>query len=178
MPEHAASLSAPKPSRSRADLVQSVVLGSVSTGVFFVLAALLLWGMLAWLHDDLVQMLGPGLRGTPLWEWYDPQIANQALLATAIYGLILIPVSLWLSRGGGLIRTTFAFLMLVAVVGHIAAGVVLHIAGLKLMASFPGIFEGLPWFLPVFVVLNVGTIGMSAALFAWVGWRVCRMESG
>jgi hypothetical protein len=178
MSEHATSLSAPKPARGRDDFVQSVALGSVSTGVFFALAALLLWGLLTWLHDDLVQMLGPGLRGTPLWEWYDPQITNQALLATAIYGLALIPVSLWLPRGGRLVRNAFAFLMLVAVVGHIAAGVVLHIAGLKLMGSFPGIFDGLPWFLPVFVLLNVGTIGLSAVLFAWVGWRVYRMQSG
>jgi hypothetical protein len=174
MPEQAASLSASKPSRGRDDLVQSVVLGSVSTGAFFVFAALLLWVLLGWLHPDLVQMLGPALEGTPLWEWYDPRITNQALLAVAVYGAVLIPVSLKLPRGGALVRNAFALLMLIAVVGHIAAGVVLHIAGLELMASFPGFFEGLPWFLPVFVLLNVGTIGLSAVLFAWVGWRVYR----
>lgn len=159
-------------------MLQSIVLGSVSTGAFFALTMLLLWGMLAWLHQDLVQTLGPLLRGSPLWNWYDARITNHVLLATAVYGLILIPFSLWLPRGNQLVRNIFAFLMLIAVVGHIAAGVVLHIAGLKLMASFPDTFDGLPWFLPVFVVLNVGTIGVSAALFAWVGWRVLRMENG
>jgi hypothetical protein len=174
MPEQTATLSASKPPGGRDDFVQSVVLGSVSTGVFFVAAALLLWALLGWLHPDLVRILAPALEGKPLWEWYDPRMTNQALLAVTAYGAVLIPVSLKLPRGGALVRNAFALLMLIAVVGHIAAGVVLHIAGLELMASFPGFFEGLPWFLPVLVLLNAGTIGLSAVLFAWVGWRVVK----
>lgn len=168
----------PRPRDPYRDFLQTVALSLVSTGMLGLAMLGLLALMLGGAEASVARLLHPWLGGTPLWDWYDHGVAEAVALGVGVYCTALVPVGWAIGRGSAPARLAGAVLMAVAVVGHVAAGVLLHLAGLATVASFPGFFEALPWVFPLFVVLNVGSIGASCLLFAWVGWRLARPGRG